>query len=163
MTRNIEAVGADRRILMDAYYLDMAKEFAKNSPDRSSKVGCVIVRDEEILVRGYNTFPMGIRTDIEERYERPLKYSVTEHAERNAIFAAARYGISLNMATLYCGSTLAGPPCAECTRAIIQSGIKRVVGSIGDDDPSTWEARWKDSMMISLDMLKEAGIIFETV
>lgn len=150
-------------VTLDEKFLKEAKDLAKNSPDRSSKVGCVIVKNDRVISSGFNKMPKGIDDTIDARHERPIKYSWIEHAERNAIYAAAKKGIALEGATLYCGSTLAGPPCAECTRAIIQSGITRVVGSKGDDDPDTWEARWKDSMMISIDMLEEAGIVFETV
>lgn len=149
---------------LDARLLSKAKEIATDSPDRSTKVGCVITdQNGEIITRGYNRMPKGIDDTIDARHERPIKYSWIEHAERNAIFDAARRGIALEGTTLYCGSTLAGPPCAECCRALIEAGIKRVVGSVGDDDPNTWEARWRDSMMVSIEMLKEAGIVFDTV
>jgi dCMP deaminase len=149
---------------MDAIRLADAKVLAQNSPDRSTKVGCVITEsDGYVITKGFNRMPKGINDTIDARHERPVKYSWFEHAERVAIFDAARRGISLEGSTLYCGSTLAGPPCAECCRALIEAGIKRVVGSIGDDDPNTWEARWRDSMMVSLEMLKEAGIQFDTV
>ena len=149
--------------MIDKDFLEKAKEISQNSKDKSTKVGCVIVKDNNVISSGYNKFPKGVREDIPERFERPLKYSVTEHAEREAVFHAAKNGIALEGSTLYLSSTMSGPPCADCTRAIIESGIKRIVGSIGDDDPSQWEARWKDSMMISMDMLKEAGINFDTI
>ena len=56
-----------------------------------------------------------------------------------------------------------GPPCVDCCRALIQSGIVRVVGSIGDDDPAKWNERWRDSMKVSVEMFKECGILFDTV
>lgn len=150
-------------VTFDEKFLKEAKELAKDSPDRSTKVGCVIVKSHRVIARGINKMPKGIDDTVDARHERPTKYSWFEHAERNAIFEAARKGVSLEGTTLYCGSTLAGPPCAECCRALIQSGITKVVGSVGDDDPNTWEARWRDSMMVSLEMLKEAGIEFVTV
>jgi dCMP deaminase len=147
----------------DKRFLDLSKNIAQWYSDRSSKVGCVIAGpDNEIRSVGYNDFPRGVK-DIEERHARPLKYSVTEHSERNAIYNAARVGIPLQGCTLYCGSTMFGPPCADCARAIIQSGITRVVGSIGDDIPDKWRPDWRESMLISIDMFKEAGIIFDTV
>jgi dCMP deaminase len=148
----------------DLRFLNMAKEMATWSKDRSSKVGCIIVGpNREIRTSGYNGMPRGVNDEIDSRHERPLKYSYFEHSERNAIYNAARIGISLDGCTLYCGSTLMGPPCVDCARALIQSGITRVVGSKGDNDPSLWEERWKASMLISIEMFNEAGIIFDTV
>lgn len=148
----------------DKRFLDMAKHISSFSKDRSTRVGCVIVGpNREIRSTGYNGMVRGVNDDIDARHERPVKYSWIEHSERNAIYNAARMGTSLDGCTLYCGSTLVGPPCVDCARALIQSGIVRVVGSLGDDNPSRWEDRWKDSMMISMEMFSEAGIIFTTV
>lgn len=148
----------------DARFLRKAKEYGQWSRDTSTKVGCVIVGpDREIRSTGYNDFPRGVNDAIIARRERPLKYLWTEHAERNAIYNAARVGVSLKGCTLYCGSTMLGPPCVDCARALIQSGITRVVGSIGDNDPMQWREDWRTSMLVSVEMFNEAGIIFETV
>ena len=80
----------------------IAEEFASWSKDRSTQVGCVIVGDSnQILSGGYNGFPRGVVDDIDSRHERPAKYLWTEHAERNAIYNAARHGIRLESASLY--------------------------------------------------------------
>lgn len=97
---------------------------ARKSKDRSRKVGCVIVNERQTdLVRGWNGFPRGVNDDIDERHQRPDKYAFTEHAERNAIFNAAAEGVSLRGTTIYTSLM----PCCDCARAIIQSGIRRVV------------------------------------
>jgi dCMP deaminase len=108
----------------DSYFTLMAKLVASKSKDRSTKVGCVIVGpSNEVRSTGYNGFCRGIDDDVEARHCRPEKYLWTEHAERNAIYNAARNGIRLEDCTLY--STVF--PCSDCARGIIQSGIKRVV------------------------------------
>ena len=107
----------------DRHFLEDAVWASRKSKDRSVKVGCVIVNDRQVdLVRGWNGFPRGVDDDVEERHQRPAKYDWTEHAERNAIYNAASEGVALRGATIYITHT----PCADCARAIIQSGIKRV-------------------------------------
>lgn len=111
----------------DQMFIEMAMLVAKKSKDRSTKVGCVIVsQDNVVLATGFNGFPRGINDDVEERHERPAKYSWTEHAERNAVFNAARHGVKLLGAKAYLNWS--PHPCAECTRALIQAGIVEVLG-----------------------------------
>lgn len=110
----------------------MAKLVSSWSKDRSTKVGAVLVsQDNYVLGVGYNGFPRGVDDDIESRHDRPSKYDWTEHAERNAIYNAARHGISLDGASMFIWlevseSTQAKGICMSCCRAIIQSGVKRV-------------------------------------
>ena len=104
-------------------FIDLCNHIAQWSKDKSTKVGTVIVdSDKRILSVGYNGFPAGVDDDVETRHERPTKYMYIEHSERNAIFTASRIGVSLVDSTLYCNYF----PCPDCTRAIIQSGIKTV-------------------------------------
>lgn len=135
-------------------FLDLALTVSKWSKDHSTKVGAVIVDgNNNVLALGYNGFPRGVNDDIDERHQRPTKYYFTEHAERNAIYSAARNGVRLEGTTIY---LLWKWPCADCCRAIIQSGIKRVV-SWNDDFPgkkSDWDIQFKASK----EMLTEADI-----
>jgi dCMP deaminase len=115
----------------DLYFLKLAEVICTKSSDTSTKVGAVVIGpDNEIRTTGYNGFPRGVEY-TRARIQRPEKYFWFEHAERNAIFNAARMGTSLKDCTMYItsiserGKGIA--PCAECCRAIIQSGIKRVV------------------------------------
>lgn len=113
-----------RQIKWDNHWLGLAKYEAENSKDPSTKVGCVIIgRDNAVRSTGYNGLPRGADDEVPERNVRPEKLFWYEHAERNAIFNAARIGTALSGSTIY--STLC--PCMDCARAIIQSGIKRVV------------------------------------
>jgi len=134
----------------DQSFLAIAKEMSKRSKDPSTKVGAVIVgSDNEVRSLGYNCFPRGVCDGAPGRLERPEKYSWLEHSERNAIFNAARVGIPLKGCRMY----ITWLPCADCARAIIQSGIEQLVV----EDLSVPE-RWRQSFLVSLVMLCEAGI-----
>lgn len=138
----------------DKRMMDMAKLAASWSKDRGRKVGCVIVApDNAILSTGFNGFPRGVNDDIEERHERPAKYKFAEHAERNAIYNAARHGIKLEGATIY----IPWYPCADCARAVVQSGIKTMVAGVPDlNDP-----KWGDDFKAALIIISEGGVIHE--
>jgi len=141
----------------DEFFFSVVDLYASKSKDRSTKVGCVIV-DENNVVRstGYNGFPRGVDDDVDSRHLRPEKYMWTEHAERNAIYNAAQVGVSLKDCRIY----LEWYPCADCARAIIQSGISELVidGRDYEDRKAYWDARWKDSTLVSQQMLEEAGV-----
>lgn len=107
-----------------AYYLAVCRSVALRSKDPNTQIGCVIVGPaHEIRSTGYNSFPRGINDTAPERLERPEKYLWIEHAERNAIYNAARAGTSLQDCTIYVEVT----PCMDCARAIVQAGIAQVV------------------------------------
>jgi dCMP deaminase len=134
-----------------ARWIDLARHIAGWSKDRSTKVGCVVVGDaNQILAAGYNGFPRGVNDDVDQRHERPEKYLWTEHAERNAIYHAARHGVRLQGAIMF----LPWFPCADCARAIIQAGLSAVVVVEPDWDSPVW----KDSFEVTRIMLDEAGV-----
>jgi dCMP deaminase len=140
----------------DEKYLRLALHVAGWSKDPSTKVGAVIVgQTNEVTSLGYNGPPRGVNDNIEERWTRPLKYQICEHAERNAIFNAARHGATTMASTIYIASfpTKFGP-CDNCCRAIIQAGIARVVYEPPEGDVE----RWKESFQVGETMLNEAGI-----
>lgn len=110
----------------DEYYLNICKVVASRSKDPNTQVGCIIAGPaHEIRSTGYNSLPRGIRDNLPERLERPAKYLWMEHAERNAIYNAARCGTALEGCTIY----IELMPCMDCARAIVQAGIKEVVVS----------------------------------
>lgn len=127
------------------------------SPDRSTQIGAVLYSSTGYFIASScNDFPKGIRL-LPERLERPIKYTYTEHAERNAIFAAARLGASTHGGTLFMVGM--GPPtvpCVECARAIIQAGIVRVIGKAYKEVPDYWA----DQFVVSKQMLEEADVEF---
>jgi dCMP deaminase len=107
----------------DKQYMAAAELTAANSKDRSTKTGCVIVSPDHIIrAVGYNSFPAGVH-DLDDRHERPEKYFWTEHAERNAIYDAAKRGVSLDGCTAY----INWYPCMDCGRALVQSGVTAIV------------------------------------
>lgn len=136
----------------DQYFIELCNVIKKRSKDTLTKVGAVIIDEKNAIVStGYNGFPPGIDDDVPERYKRPLKYFYFEHAERNAIYGAKR---DLEGCTLY----VSWHPCADCARAIIRSGIKRVVLETKDIPE-----RWAENCNAAAEMLIEAGIAVRRV
>ena len=73
------------------YFLNIAEAVKLKSKDQRTQIGAVIVgQDKEIVSTGFNSFPRGINDFVEERQQRPEKYFWMEHAERNALYNAAR-------------------------------------------------------------------------
>ncbi|CCD94621.1 CMP/dCMP deaminase zinc-binding [Bradyrhizobium sp. ORS 375] len=139
------------------YWMDQAALAATQSKDRSRKVGCAIVDERHgvVVSTGWNGFPRGVNDNVEARHERPAKYKWTEHAERNAIFNAARRGTSTDGCTIF----LPWFPCSDCARAIIQSGISRIVCVTHDDN----DAQWSADMDVAASMLVEADVHIQYV
>jgi|TARA_E500000305_G_C4014547_1_gene234780 dCMP deaminase len=110
---------------LDQTYMRMAEELAKLSYAQRKKVGCLVVKDTQIISEGYNGTPKGFDNSCEYVNYVDEMYTKEEvlHAESNAITKLARSTNSSAGATLYC--TLA--PCFQCAKLIIQSGIERVV------------------------------------
>src|SRR3989338_2955707 len=137
----------------DQLFMTMAYLVATKSKDQSTHIGAVIIGpDREVRTTGYNSFPRGINDNVPQRQERPEKYFWFEHAERNAIFNAVRFGASLKGCTLYTN----GIPCMDCARAIVQSGIKKVVVDKSWDDQNPPE--WREHAVRTLQLFKEAGV-----
>ena len=138
----------------DKYFLNIAEQVKEKSKDKRTHIGAVIVgKDNEILSTGYNSFPRGIDDDVEERQVRPEKYYWIEHAERNAIYNAARIGVSLRESTMY---LTCGIPCSDCAKGIISSGIKRIYCKIQDTTRN--REYWDEHAKRSLQMFKESGV-----
>jgi dCMP deaminase len=136
------------------YFLGIAEQVKLKSKDQSTQIGAVIVgKDKEIRSTGYNSFPRGLDDNKPERQERPIKYFYFEHAERNAIYNAARVGIPLDGSTIYLTS---GLPCSDCARAIINSGIKRVYCKSVCTTKN--KEKWVESQEIAHKMLEECGV-----
>jgi dCMP deaminase len=117
----------------DEYFRDIARTVAERATCDRGRSGCVIVLDKQILVTGYVGSPKGLphcddvghqmRTVTYEDGHQSQHCVRTAHAEQNAICQAAKEGVPINGATMYCKMT----PCAACAKMIINSGIKRVV------------------------------------
>jgi len=107
--------------LLDQRYLKMADIWAQNSYCKRRKVGALLVKDKMIISDGYNGTPSGFENECEDEDNKTKTYVL--HAEANAITKVAKSGNSSLGATLYVTSS----PCIECSKLIIQAGIKRVV------------------------------------
>ena len=111
----------EKQLRFDRSYLEMASVWAKNSYCRRRQVGALLVKDRMIISDGYNGTPSGFENICED--ENGLTKPYVLHAEANAITKVAKSGNSSDGATLY----VTAAPCIECSKLIIQSGIKRVV------------------------------------
>jgi dCMP deaminase len=139
------------------YFLGIAEQVKLKSKDESTQIGVVVSGvDNEVITTGYNSFPRGLDDSLPERQLRPEKYFWIEHAERNAIYNAARIGVSLKGATIYLTS---GLPCMDCARGIVQSGIKKVVCK--EVCTTKNKEKWLESQSKSVELLKECGVEVE--
>mgnify|MGYP001782594103 FL=1 len=125
----------------DRSYLEMARVWAKNSYCTRRKVGALLVKDRMIISDGFNGTPAGFENICEDPSTGKTKPYVL-HAEANAITKVAKSGNNSEGATLY----VTDAPCLECSKLIIQAGIKRVVYMI--------EYSVKDG----IELLRRAGI-----
>lgn len=105
----------------DVRYMRMARVWAGNSYCRRRQVGALMVKNQMIISDGFNGTPSGFDNNCEDENNTSFPYVL--HAEANAITKVARSNNSADGATLYVTSS----PCMECSKLIIQSGIKRVV------------------------------------
>ena len=112
---------SEKQRLLDQRYLRMASIWAENSYCSRRKVGALIVKDKMIISDGYNGTPSGFENECEDENGKTKAYVL--HAEANAITKVAKSGNSSQGATLYVTTS----PCMECSKLIIQAGIKRVV------------------------------------
>ncbi|MBQ0021154.1 MAG: dCMP deaminase family protein [Bacteroidales bacterium] len=133
----------DKHKELDYRYLRMATIWSENSYCVRRKVGALIVKDKMIISDGYNGTPTGFENVCEDENNVSKPYVL--HAEANAITKIARSSNNSDGATLY----VTDSPCIECSKLIIQAGIKRVV--------YMREYRLSDGV----DLLKRAGIVVE--
>ena len=138
-------------------FMELALHISTWSKDPSTKVGCIVVGpDKEIRAQGYNGFPRGVDDNVAYRQTRPTKYAFYEHAERNAVYNACLCGTTLKGCTMY----VTMPPCADCARAIIQSGIKQVYFMAPPVDATNVQSagNWRETVVNSFEMFREAGV-----
>ena len=111
----------DKQRNLDIRYLRMARIWAENSYCQRRKVGALVVKNKMIISDGYNGTPSGFENQCEDNNNVTKPYVL--HAEANAITKLARSNNNSDNATLY----VTAAPCIECSKLIIQAGIKRVV------------------------------------
>lgn len=132
-------------------WMNWALNLAQTSEDPSVQNGAVIVNyaEDDLCGSSMNRLTYGV-DDQPFRWERPAKYMWVEHAERQAIFTAAKYGKSTFGATMYCPWAA----CADCARAIVGAGIRKLVRF-----PMTGEADgWNESIAVGEEILEAAGV-----
>ncbi len=131
--------------------MEIAHLVARRSSCLRRQVGAVMVKGKNILATGYNGTPSGIRhCDQAGCLRQQLKVPSGErhelcrglHAEQNAIIQAAKHGINIAGATLYCTNS----PCIICSKMLINAGIKKIIYQEGYPD------------MLSMEMLAESGV-----
>ena len=135
----------------DKYFIEITRLVATRSTCLRRGVGALLVKDRNILATGYNGAPSGISHCSEAGCLRELlkvpsgeRHELCRglHAEQNAIIQAARHGINIDGATLYCTTM----PCVICTKMLINAGIMRVVFDEGYADD------------LAREMIAESGI-----
>jgi dCMP deaminase len=145
--------GAESIERWDMRFLALAEQIATWSKDPMRGVGAVIVSPtKQIVATGFNGLPRGM-ADLPERLQRPAKYDLICHAELNAIIQCARNGVSPVGCTLYSSFS----PCVQCTLAVVQSGITRVVTYHTEDGDEHWQASIAKAMAV----MQEAGIRYD--
>ncbi|MBR4438860.1 MAG: dCMP deaminase family protein [Bacteroidales bacterium] len=135
----------DKQLQFDLSYLQMAGVWARNSYSKRLQVGALLVKDRMIISDGYNGTPSGFENVCED--ENGVTKPYVLHAEANAITKVAKSNNSSEGATLY----ITASPCMECSKLIIQSGIRRVV--------------YRDAYRLDdgIKLLKRAGIEVEQI
>jgi len=126
------------------------------STDISTKVGAVLVDpvDGEVMVAGVNSFTDPDMASDSRNYERPRKYQVTEHAERAAIYSAAKCGTPTKGLIMVCFWAC----CSDCARAIVLAGVPLVVAHKQAFEKTP--ERWREEIDIGLEILAGGGVTY---
>jgi dCMP deaminase len=150
----------------DEYFMEVARTIAKRATCDRGRSGCVIARDKQLLVTGYVGSPVGLThcDDVGHLMKKVIHDDDsisqhcmrTVHAEQNAICQAAKLGVALDGATVYCKMT----PCRTCAMLIINCGIKRVVCEKKYHRGAESEQMFKDAG-VSLEFFEEEFVKYE--
>ncbi len=130
----------NNRISKDEMYMKITQVISERSYCKRKKVGCIIVKDNMIISDGYNGTPTGFENNCEDQNNKTKAYVL--HAEANALTKLAKSTQNSDGSTLYVTMS----PCYECSKLIIQTGIKKVI--------------FKEKYRVTdgLDLLKKSGI-----
>ena len=146
----------------DEYFMEISRTVAKRATCDRGRSGCVIAKNKQIVSTGYVGSPQGLPhcDEIGHQFKQMTHEdgSVTNHcvrtvhAEQNAICQAAKLGVSVDWATLYCKMT----PCRTCAMLIISCGIKRVVAEkkyhAGKESEQMFRDAWIELMYFNEDV-----------
>lgn len=134
-----------RDLLRDCY------THAAQSPHPSTHTAALLVRGEEVVMRGINELPPGVRI-IPERFEGENKHLYPNHAERDVIYRAAREGIRTDTLTM----VMPWLPCIPCANAIITSGIRTLI--VHRQMIERTSDRWQEELKNAVQILQESGV-----
>jgi dCMP deaminase len=159
-----------KRPSWDEYFMMLAKLAASRSTCLSRPTGAVVVKDKQVVTTGYNGSLPGQAHCMDEgvcfrrslKWPEAMKYDMcrSAHAEANAVSLAAKKGVSIEGATIYC--TL--EPCITCAKLIVMSGITRVVYEHSYDSPiPERDQYWKDVLALSNTTVEQVIIHEETM
>lgn len=135
----------------DEYFMAITDQVAERATCKRRHIGAILVKDKRILATGYNGTPAGLAHCDEVgclREQRGIPSGTQHelcrgiHAEQNAVIQAARHGIAIDGATVYCTHQ----PCVLCAKILINAGVKDIVYRAAYPDP------------LATEMLAEAGI-----
>lgn len=143
---------------MHEQWLAVAEELATNCIDPYVKIGCVLVRDNMKISEGWNRTVRDVEDTEARHMGRPAMYWWVEHAERIAIFNAARSGISTKGATAYVNVS-PHCVCSHCLRAFIECGVTCIVGTTR----ILYSRNAKNNGDVNQKMIEEAGIEIITI
>jgi len=131
--------------------LKIAYSKAQKSTNPSTQNGAILVDDKgNIVLSAINSFPNGLK-ETQERQIKPLRHKFSVHAERNVLYQAARLGIKTKGLTMVCPWAA----CSDCTQAIIQTGIKRLVTH---KQALNRSGDLQKDIELAFAMLREAGV-----
>jgi dCMP deaminase len=154
MKQNDEDADLNKPNVAPAANMPAALHTAATSPNRVRQVGAVLVTRDGTRIAACNTFPAGVR-DLEERHAGDGRFIWMEHAERHAIFEAARRGLATAGGHL----TTTFFPCIDCARAIVDSGIACLDTPAPTFDDPVWGSSFERSQLI----LQEGGVELRVV
>ena len=138
---------------LDDRMMSMVYLLAEGSKDKKTHIGAVVIGpDKEIRTTGYNGFVRDLDDNVPERQEKPEKDFWFEHAERNSIYNATRFGASLKGCKMYTN----GVPCMNCARGVVQSGIEEII--VDKNWEKTNQGSDIEESRRSLEMFGEVGI-----
>ena len=140
----MQQTSTSKQLVYDKSYLGISHHIAELSADEKIRVGCIIVREGQILSQGWNGTPSGMSNDT--RTDAGTTYPWVIHSEANALMKLAKNGGGSEGATIYCTHS----PCMDCALLILQAGITRIVYSQAYCDKS-------------IAFLKERGIEIESI
>lgn len=134
----------------DSRFIRIAQEVQSWSKDPSTKCGCVLVKERRIIATGYNGLPASLSDSLDRYQNREFKLAAIIHAEKNALFNAAKNGTTVEG----CSAYITWPPCSQCSSALIQAGITRVICP----HPLSGPERWRNNFILANDLLNEASV-----